>query len=156
MTTPNFDPSEPVAPSEADTQLARESAGRLARQLQNANGALQLRVTDTEGGAGETVAIPTAALRLLVTILTEMARGNAVRLIPHHAELTTQEAAELLNVSRPYLVRLLDDGRMPFHRVGTHRRVLFKDVMAYKAEHRRARRAALNELSHLDQELGLK
>jgi len=84
-----------------------------------------------------------------------MASGNAVRLIPHHAELTTQEAAELLNVSRPYVVRLLDDGRMPFHKVGTHRRVLFKDVMAYKAEHGRARRAALKELSRLDQELGL-
>lgn len=154
MATRSFDPSEPVAPSEADARLARESAGRLARQLAKANGALQLRVTDPDGDT-ETVRIPTAAFRLLVTILAEMAAGNAVRLIPHHAELTTQEAAELLNVSRPYLVRLLDDGRIPFRRVGTHRRVLFKDVMAYKAEHRRARGAALDELSRLDQELGL-
>jgi len=81
--------------------------------------------------------------------------GNAVRLIPHHAELTTQEVAELLDVSRPYLVRLLDEGRMLFHHVGTHRRVMFKDVMTHKAEHRRARRAALDELTRLDQELGL-
>lgn len=65
------------------------------------------------------------------------------------------EAAELLNVSRPYLVRLLDEGRIPFHRVGTHRRVLFKDVMTYRAESRRKRRAALDELTRLDQELGL-
>jgi excisionase family DNA binding protein len=150
----SFDPTEPVAPSEADTKLARESAGRLAKQLTKANGALQLQVTGPEG-ASEIVRIPTAAFRLLVTILAEMASGNAVRLIPHHAELTSREAAELLNVSRPYLVRLLDDGRIPFHRVGTHRRVLFKDVMAYKAEHRRARSAALDELSRLDQELGL-
>ncbi len=154
MTAMTFDPTEPVAPSEADAVLARDSARRLAMRLGKANGSVQLRVEDA-AGSGEAVTIPTAAFRLLVTILAEMAAGNAVRLIPHHAELTTQEAAELLNVSRPYLVRLLDDGAMPFHRVGTHRRVLFKDVMTYKAEHRIARRAALQEMARLDQELGL-
>jgi excisionase family DNA binding protein len=154
MDTHTFDPREPVTPSEADAHLARESAGRLARQLAKVNGSMQLRVTDADG-TSETVTIPSAAFRLLVTILAEMASGNAVRLIPHHAELTTQEAAELLSVSRPYLVRLLDEGRMPFRRVGTHRRVLFKDVMAYKAEHRGARGAALDALTRLDQELGL-
>jgi excisionase family DNA binding protein len=155
MTTLVFDPAEPVAPTEADATLARESARRLALQLAKANGTMQLRVVEPDGGS-ETVTIPTVAFRLLVTILAEMASGNAVRLIPHHAELTTQEAAELLNVSRPYLVRLLDDGRIPFRRVGTHRRVLFKDVMTYKGEHHRARKAALDELSRLDQELGLR
>ena len=154
MTTLSFDPTEPVTPTESDTRLARESAHRLAFQLAKANGATELRVVAPDG-AGETVTIPTSAFRLLVMILAEMASGNAVRLIPHHAELTTQEAAELLNVSRPYLVRLLDDGHMPFHRVGTHRRVLFRDVMTYKTEHRIARRAALDELARLDQELGL-
>lgn len=155
MTEQTFDPSEPVAPSAADALLAQESARRLAPALTQANGSVQLRVG--EGGiASEPVTIPTAAFRLLVRILAEMANGNAVRLIPHHAELTTQEAAELLNVSRPYVVRLLDDGRIPFHRVGTHRRVLFKDVMTYKTEHRRARVAALDRLSDLDQELGLR
>jgi excisionase family DNA binding protein len=150
-----FDPTEPVAPSEADAALARESARRLAPQLAKANGSMELLVVDPDGSS-ESVTIPTAAFRLLVTILAEMASGNAVRLIPHHAELTTQEAAELLNVSRPYLVRLLDEERIPFHRVGTHRRVLFKDVMTYRAEHRRARRSALDELTRLDQELGLR
>lgn len=148
-------PTEPVSPSETDARLARESAGPLARQLAKGNSSMQLRVTDPDG-TSETVTIPQAAFRLLVRILAEMASGNAVRLIPHHAELTTQEAAELLNVSRPYLVRLLDDGRIPFHKVGTHRRVLFRDVMTYKAEHRRKRGAALDELTRLDQELGLR
>jgi excisionase family DNA binding protein len=69
--------------------------------------------------------------------------------------LTTQEAAELLNVSRPYVVRLLDEGRIPSHRVGTHRRVLFKDVINYRDENRRARGAVLDRLTALDQELGL-
>jgi excisionase family DNA binding protein len=154
MATLAFDPTEPVAPSEADAALARESARLLLPQLAKANGTMQLRVEEPNGGSAN-VAIPTEAFRLLVTILAQMASGNAVRLIPHHAELTTQEAAELLNVSRPYLVRLLDDGRIPFRRVGTHRRVLFKDVMTYKAEHRRARGAALDDLTRLDQELGL-
>jgi excisionase family DNA binding protein len=154
MTTVAFDPAEPVAPSEADAVLARESARQLAPQLANANGSMQLRVVEPTGKS-ETVTIPTAAFRLFVMVLAEMANGNAVRLIPHQAELTTQEAAELLNVSRPYVVRLLDGGRIPFHRVGTHRRVLFKDVMAYKNEHRRARKGTLDKLSALDQEFGL-
>ena len=154
MTTLTFDPTEPVAPTEAEAQLARISARQLAPQLAEANETMKLRVVGA-GGGSETVTIPTAAFRLLVTILAEMGGGNAVRLIPHHAELTTQEAAELLNVSRPYLVRLLDDGRIPFHRVGTHRRVLFRDLMAYRAEHRRMRGAALDELTRLSQELGL-
>jgi excisionase family DNA binding protein len=148
------DPSDPIAPSESDARLARESARRLLPQLAKVNGVTELRVSASDG-ASETVTIPATAFQMLVTILAEMASGNAVRLVPHHAELTTQEAAEVLNVSRPYLVRLLDEGRMPSHKVGTHRRVLFKDVMTYKVEHRRARRTALDELTQLDQELGL-
>jgi excisionase family DNA binding protein len=154
MSTIPFDPTEPVTPSTTDALLAGESARRLAPQLARANGTMQLGVVEPDGQS-ETVSIPTSAFRLLLTILAEMASGNAVRLIPHQAELTTQEAAELLNTSRPYLVRLLDDGRIPFHKVGTHRRVLFKDVMDYKSEHRRARRGALDRLSALNQELGL-
>jgi len=152
--TAAFDPSEPVAPTAADALVARESARRLAPELAKANGTVRLRVGEPDGGS-EPVTIPTAAFRLLVTILAEMASGNAVRLIPHHAALTTQEAAALLNVSRPSVVRLLDAGRMPSHRVGTHRRVLFKDVIDYREEHRRARGAVLDRLSALDQELGL-
>lgn len=154
MTGLVFDTTEAVAPTEAEAELARETARLLAPQLAKANGTVQLQFVDREGGS-EAVTIPATAVRLLVTILAQMASGNAVRLIPHHAELTTQEAAELLNVSRPYLVRLLDEGRMPFRKVGTHRRVLFEDLMAYKAEHRRARGTALDDLTRLSQELGL-
>ena len=154
MTTLVFDPGEPVAPSDADAIVARESARRLVPTLAKANGTVELRVGEPDG-TNEPVTIPTSAFPLLVGILAEMASGHAVRLIPHHAELTTQEAAELLNVSRPYVVRLLDEGRIPSHKVGTHRRVLFKDVMTYKAEHRRARGAVLDRMSAIDQELGL-
>ncbi len=155
MNTLTFDQTEPVVPTEADALVARESARALAPRLAHAKGAMQLRVVEPSG-ADEIVTIPKTAFRLLVAILAEMASGSAVRLIPHQAELTTQEAAELLNVSRPYLVRLLDEKRIPFHRVGTHRRILFKDVMEYKGEHRRARKSTLDRLSALDQELGLR
>jgi len=149
-----FDPTEPVTPSAADTVAARESAPRLADALAKANGTVRLRLDEPEG-ANEPITVPATAFRLLVAILTEMARGSAVRVIPFHAELTTGEAAELLNVSRPYVVRLLDEGQIPSHRVGTHRRALFKDVMAYREEHYRARSAVLDRMAAIDQELGL-
>ena len=154
MTALAFDPTEPVAPSAADAVAARESAPRLAGALATANGTVRLRLEEPEG-ANEPITVPATAFRLLVAILTEMARGNAVRVIPLHAELTTGEAAELLNVSRPYVVRLLDEGQIPSHKVGTHRRVLFKDVMAYREEHFRARSAVLDRMAAIDQELGL-
>jgi excisionase family DNA binding protein len=154
MTTLTFDPTEPVAPSAADTAVARESALSLVGALAKANGTVRLRVEEPDG-TGQPITIPSAAFRLLLAILSEMANGNAVRVIPHHAELTTGEAAELLNVSRPYVVRLLDEGEIPSYRVGTHRRALFKDVMAYREEHYRARSAVLDRMAAIDQELGL-
>ena len=82
-------------------------------------------------GEHEAVRLPTAAYRLLIDILSEMAQGNAVSLILYLG-LTTQEAADMLNVSRPHLVKLLDGGTIPFHKVGTHRRVYYQDLVSYK------------------------
>jgi excisionase family DNA binding protein len=115
---------------------------------------MQLRIID--GGAKQaTVKLPAPAARLLLRILEEMAHGNAVTIIPIHAELTTQEAADMLNISRPSLIQLLDEGKIEYRRVGTHRRVKFDALMKYKRQADRARQAVLDELAAYDQELGI-
>ena len=147
------DTIEPVAPSEKDTALAKESSRQLAPLL-GARKELTLQILK-DGHPSEPVLVPMAAVRLLVYILTEMAKGNAVTLIPIHAELSTQEAADLLNVSRPFLVKLLDEGKIPSRKVGTHRRVLFSDLTAYKKLSDQQRQKALEALAAEAQELNM-
>jgi excisionase family DNA binding protein len=142
----------PSLPSAAEALLAKESSQILASRLLSSD-SHRLRLLDDP--AKTTVKIPTSAVRLLIHILQEMARGNAVTLIPVHAELTTQEAADLLNISRPSLIHLLDQGIIQFRRVGTHRRIRFEALMAYKRRADADRLAALAELAAYDQELGI-
>ncbi len=105
--------------------------------------------------ADTSLEIPGQALRLLVEILAQIANGNAVTVAPIHAELTTQQAADLLNVSRPYLVRLLEEREIPYRRVGNRRRVLLTDVMDYKRHDDAQRQAIANDLTAESQRLGL-
>ena len=147
------DTIEPVTPSEKDSALAKESSRQLAPLL-GARKELTFQVLKN-GHPSEPVRVPVAAVRLLVYILTEMAKGNAVTLIPIQAELSTQEAADLLNVSRPFLVKLLDEGKIPSRKVGTHRRVLFSDLMEYKKLSDQQRKKALESLAAEAQELDM-
>lgn len=141
-------------PSETEARLAKDSSRLLAVHLKTDIATQTFTIGDASGHQ-ERVEIPTAAFRLLIDILSEMAEGNAVNLIPIHAELTTQEAAYILNVSRPFLVKLLDDGHIPYRKVGTHRRVLYRDLHAYKQRIDRERERTLDELTAQAQELGM-
>jgi len=143
----------PMIPSEAEAVLAKKTSRVLASRLRDAD-TLQLRFNDDLSPEG-TVKLPGSAVRLLVRILEEMARGNAVTIMPVRAELTTQEAADMLNISRPSLIQLLDEGKIEYRRVGTHRRVRFEGLMEYKRRADAARRAALAELAAYDQEIGI-
>lgn len=144
----------PDLPTEAEVTLAKESSRLLSLYLSSQEETQAIRVID-QAGEHEAVRVPTAAYRLLIDILAQMAQGNAVSLIPVHAELTTQEAADMLNVSRPYLVKLLDGGVIPFHKVGTHRRVCYQDLVQYKNRIDTERLKALEELSAQAQELNM-
>src|ERR1700723_72689 len=119
----------PEIPSEAEAVLAKQTKDILAPRI-GKNAALDLRAMNF--ATEPTIRIPASAARLLVQILDEMSRGNAVKIIPVHAELTTQEAADLLNVSRPTLIQMLDAGALEYRKVGTHRRIRVDSLMAHK------------------------
>lgn len=100
-------------------------------------------------GSSETITItlPQEALRRFLEVLAQMANGNAVTIVPIHAELTTQQAADFLNVSRPFLISLLEEKKLPFRMVGSHRRIRFADLQAFREVDDKQREAVLAELS---------
>jgi excisionase family DNA binding protein len=145
---------EPTAPTAEEMSLARDSGRALARHL-DGHETLEIQILE-DARPGETVRLPASAVRLLIELLTHMADGNAVTLIPSHAELTTQQAADLLNVSRQYFIdEVLEKGRIAYRKVGTHRRVRFHDLIAYKKRQYSDREAALDALTAAGEGLGL-
>ena len=137
-----------TTPSPAEAAVAKESSRTLAPHV--GTKPLRLRLGD---GKGEELILPSGVAKLLLDVLTEMSHGNAVTVAPVQAELTTNQAAELLNVSRPYLTKLLEDGVISFRKVGTHHRVRLEDVLAYKQSEDARRLRALEELAAQAQEL---
>ena len=141
-------------PAESEMRAAVQGQRALAAYLATQFETQHIQIFDHQQQAHQ-IELPTSALRLLMDILAELAEGNAVKVVPVHAELTTQEAADLLNVSRPHLVKLLEDGQLPFHKTGKHRRVKFADLMQYKSAREQASEQAMAELAQQSQELGM-
>ncbi|MBB3048966.1 excisionase family DNA binding protein [Litorivivens lipolytica] len=141
-------------PTPEEVALSKASSRELSAFLATGASVQKVAITDPKG-KDHVVSLPVSALRLLVDILTELGDGNTVQLVPVHAELTTQEAADLLNMSRPTLVKLLDEGAIPYTQVGNRRKVRYADVRTYQAALRAKRLEALESLSQIDQELGL-
>lgn len=134
--------------AEQERAIARESAKELSQLLRGLPEASRAQVRLD----GRDLILPRSALALLRDILAELARGNGVNIVPVHAELTTQEAANLLNVSRPHVIKLLEVGEIPYNKVGTHRRIALNDLMAYKKRRDAKSEEALAELARQAQE----
>lgn len=135
-----------IAPTAAEREQLR---GVIARY----HGSLP--VSRLVGPDGEAIELPQAVYEVLTQVVEAMSQGLAVAVMPLHLELTTQEAADFLNISRQYLVQLLDRGTIPHTKVGTHRRVRFGDLRAYKETRDQQRRSGLDRLARLSDELGL-
>ena len=143
-----------ILPLEKEVEAAVQGQRELASLLSTKFETQRIDIFDKEDKPHRLV-LPTSALRLLVDILGELALGNAVKVVPVHAELTSQEAADLLNVSRPHLVKMLVDGAIPFTKTGRHRRVRFSDLMAFKQRRDEQSQEAMEALVQQAQELGM-
>ena len=130
-------------PSVQEAALARSSGQSLARLIKK-NRPLKLKVTNAD--QEQPIELPPGAALLLMDILEAMAAGRGITLIPENAELTTVQAADVLNVSRPFLIKLLEEKALPCRKVGAHRRIRMEDVMAYKARIDADREAVLDQL----------
>ena len=135
-------------PNSAEIEQAKISSRTLSKYTDADR--VQLSLNGSNGESDELL-LPGHVLQILLDVLSEMSKGNAISLIPHHQEVSTQEAANLINVSRPFLVKLLEDGDIPFRKVGSHRRVLLTDVMKYKEKVDKQRHIALSDLTALSQ-----
>ena len=149
--------SKPIAsidPGDVDTGVAGRAARRISDYLSSHPGEDLIEALG-EVGADDALVIPRPTVVMLAQVLSLLESGHGVQIIPEDAELTTQQAADVLNVSRPYIIGLLESGQIPFRKVGRHRRITFEALMEYKRQDDLKRRAAADDLADLSQELGL-
>lgn len=142
-----------ISPTKMDMLVAKAAAEQLGKNPHFVDASVFQLIAN--GQEHEALNVPASAMRLVLQLLSEMAEGNSVTVTPIHEELSTQKAADLLNVSRPYLIQLLEKGGIPFHKVGTHRRVRLRDLLAYKEKIDAQRLNTLDELAEQAQRLGM-
>ena len=133
--------------------MASESVARLSQfaRRRKSNKSRVIRLTLQ----GEEIPIPEKALTYLIEVLSNMSDGKSMDIVAEEKELTTQQAADMLNVSRPFVVKLLEDGRIPFKKVGKHRRILLQDILRIKEQQSKTRKSQLEKLARDSQKLGL-
>ncbi len=141
--------------TDRDQQIARDNlpqVKRLVTSFAKRTEPVAIQVSDHDMVS---LQLPAKLFGILQTILDLMAKGKAFSLIPANAELTTQEAADMLNVSRPHIVKLLKEGVIPYKEVGTHRRILLEDLVVYSRDLKQKRKEALEELARLGQQYNM-
>jgi excisionase family DNA binding protein len=144
-----------LVPQPHDAEMAREALVRMRPVLDDSSRDPDNPIAITLDDGSGTIDVPKSVLDLLVRVLGSVAAGEGVTVVPAHAELTTQQAADLLNVSRPFLVKLLENGSIGYRTVGTHRRVQASSLMQYMRRDDDARRAASDDLAALTREMEL-
>ncbi len=143
----------PNLPTEQEIALAKEGSRELSMVMTTPEETQEITVC--MGHSEQRVHLPASAIQMLMDILVNISQGNAVQVVPVHAELTTQQAADILMVSRPYLVKLLDEKRIEHRKVGSHRRIRYNDLLKFKEQEERARNAVLDQLAAEAQELDM-
>lgn len=153
MSTRNLVRNEAIALSDEDAHIARQSRQALASLIKN-DQKVRLHV-HAEGASHEEIALPISVSKLLLEALEEIGKGNEVILVSTDAELSTQQAADMARVSRPFFVKLLEEGKLPYRKVGAHRRILHSDLMRFLEDYQKSAHIALDEMTSEAQSLGL-
>ena len=144
-----------VDPDETDMAAAHQALPQIKAYLARHTKDREVTLLVEDAGRNEELVVPRAAVEMLARILAHMGAGQSVSIHPSNAELTTQQAADLLNVSRPFLIGLLEAGEIEYRTVGTHRRVTMAPLVEYRRHDGEGRRKAADDLTKLSQEMGL-
>ncbi|MGY1898490.1 helix-turn-helix domain-containing protein [Nocardia gipuzkoensis] len=150
----NIRDAKRAEPGAIDAEMAARAMRRIKDYLMQHPAEQTIRVSSEHAG-DDALVLPREAVSMLAFILAQAAEGRGVTVVPSHAELTTQQAADMLNVSRPYVVTLLEAGEIPFRLVGRHRRIRYDDLKQYQRRAEAKSRAAMDELAELGQDLGI-